>query len=323
MDHRCIDLSCTRDVGYVCVGLVWHVVGPSCGHRQQVAAGFRLHCDIALFCCSHVGPRLQSAWAHAANDTAGHRQLTLGHAGVRQCVHTGASPGHSSGHEAGTRRRRGQSGPAPRGGRLQNPRGAPPFISLVDVLVRAREGTTAGIIMPWCNNRSLRHVVHKHRQERPGQRPLRLAMTLVLLKDVASGLAHIHACGLVHCDMKEDNILMADDRTTMISDFGLTTPVGSQVPSLGSIAYCCPEVHSLHRSATLHAWPLSACNSTIYSARCRGTGDVTAAWCCAGAPRVQVWTSMPNNRGEGRLRHSCDVLRPAQCTPAARACTRS
>lgn len=41
-------------------------------------------------------------------------------------------------------------------------------------------------------------------------------------QQLASGIAHIHACGIIHMDLKPDNILLKSDGTIKIADFGLS-----------------------------------------------------------------------------------------------------
>ncbi|MEM6992244.1 MAG: serine/threonine-protein kinase [Myxococcota bacterium] len=43
----------------------------------------------------------------------------------------------------------------------------------------------------------------------------------------AEGLAAAHAVGLVHCDFKPDNVMLAADGRVMVTDFGLVRPVGA------------------------------------------------------------------------------------------------
>jgi hypothetical protein len=48
-----------------------------------------------------------------------------------------------------------------------------------------------------------------------------------VLHDVASGLEHIHHCGVVHLDIKPQNILISLDGTVKIGDFGIAMAQGT------------------------------------------------------------------------------------------------
>jgi serine/threonine protein kinase len=64
-----------------------------------------------------------------------------------------------------------------------------------------------------------------------------------LVEQVAGGLAEVHACGLLHRDIKPHNIILGDDGMPRLVDFGLAVPVASE--SLhglsGSPPYMAPE----------------------------------------------------------------------------------
>jgi serine/threonine protein kinase len=64
-----------------------------------------------------------------------------------------------------------------------------------------------------------------------------------LVEQVARGLAEVHACGLLHRDIKPANILLGDDGTPRLVDFGLAAPVASEAlhSVSGSPAYMAPE----------------------------------------------------------------------------------
>ena len=76
-------------------------------------------------------------------------------------------------------------------------------------------------------------------------RPARAAAALV--EGLAQGVAEAHRLGLVHRDLKPANVLLGDDGTPKVTDFGLVKIIGSdpcltQTNSiLGSPSYMAPE----------------------------------------------------------------------------------
>jgi serine/threonine protein kinase len=64
-----------------------------------------------------------------------------------------------------------------------------------------------------------------------------------LIEQVAGGLAEVHACGLLHRDIKPQNIILGDDGVPRLVDFGLAVPVASEGlhAVAGSPPYMAPE----------------------------------------------------------------------------------
>jgi len=75
--------------------------------------------------------------------------------------------------------------------------------------------------------------------------PMTEANARQIFTGTASGLGHIHAHGIVHRDIKADNILLNSDNHAVVADFGLATWVSDKVQMArrcGSPGYVAPEV---------------------------------------------------------------------------------
>ncbi|HNX49197.1 MAG TPA: serine/threonine-protein kinase [Thermoanaerobaculaceae bacterium] len=74
-----------------------------------------------------------------------------------------------------------------------------------------------------------------------------VAETVTLGRQLAAALAHLHALGLVHRDVKPGNILLTSDGTVKLCDLGLVRPLGhgdtitESAMFVGTPAYMAPE----------------------------------------------------------------------------------
>lgn len=118
--------------------------------------------------------------------------------------------------------------------RLQHPH----ILTLID------SGQWHGIpffVMPFIGGRSLRHRL-------AGADPMPTATVAALLRDIADALAAAHASGIVHRDVKPENILLSG-RHAWVADFGVSKALWGAVEAgstltgaaIGTPAYMAPE----------------------------------------------------------------------------------
>jgi len=82
-------------------------------------------------------------------------------------------------------------------------------------------------------------------KDRIQEGPIALEEALQIARQIASGLGAAHQHGLIHRDIKPANIMLAEDGTAKIVDFGLVRVSDSTLTrtgaTLGTIAYASPE----------------------------------------------------------------------------------
>lgn len=89
--------------------------------------------------------------------------------------------------------------------------------------------------------------------------PLKLDRALFYLQQICAGLAHAHACGVIHRDIKPQNLLLtADCETLKIADFGVAKIEAGEgaITRVGTNIYAAPEHNPLVQTAALDSGSL-------------------------------------------------------------------
>src|SRR5205823_10298002 len=75
--------------------------------------------------------------------------------------------------------------------------------------------------------------------------PLPLDRVLHMGEQIARALAAAHARGIVHCDIKPENLMVRQDGFVKVLDFGLardlSSTISSSVAAAGTLRYMSPE----------------------------------------------------------------------------------
>ena len=115
----------------------------------------------------------------------------------------------------------------------------PNIVSLYDY---GSEGATNFIVMEYIDGRSLGEVITQ-------EAPLLPERAAEIAADVAKALERAHNAGLVHRDIKPNNIMMTSSGQTKVTDFGIVRALGGETESqmtqtgmvIGTAAYLSPE----------------------------------------------------------------------------------
>ncbi|QDY91419.1 PASTA domain-containing protein [Arthrobacter sp. UKPF54-2] len=109
---------------------------------------------------------------------------------------------------------------------------------VVGVLDQGEDGPLAYLVMEYIKGHTLRDVLKDKGALTP-----RLA--LALIDPVVEGLGAAHSAGLIHRDVKPENVLIADDGRIKIGDFGLARAITTTTSTgalIGTVAYLSPEL---------------------------------------------------------------------------------
>lgn len=118
------------------------------------------------------------------------------------------------------------------------------------VEVRAVAGPAGDrvLVSPYLSGGTLRAAAESARSAAgaDARAPLGYARVAAVLRDVAAALAHAHAQGVVHADVKPENVLFDAGGRALLADFGIAHEVGrpdrtaAEAPA-GTPAYMAPE----------------------------------------------------------------------------------
>jgi serine/threonine-protein kinase len=104
----------------------------------------------------------------------------------------------------------------------------------------AADGHHVFLVMELVEGRTLRELLRERHRLSPAE-------ALSVMEPVLSALSAAHRAGLVHRDVKPENILISDDGVVKVADFGLAHAIEADASStrtglmMGTVAYCAPE----------------------------------------------------------------------------------
>ena len=135
------------------------------------------------------------------------------------------------------------------------------------------------IVMEFLDGRSLGTLIRE-------SGPLNPDHAARIAAEVADALGHAHRAGVVHRDLKPDNIVLTRDGRTVITDFGIARSRGDGTPLtvpgtiIGTPAFMAPEqIEGREPSAAVDLWSLGATLFTAVEGRQPFDGDTMGEIC--------------------------------------------
>jgi len=120
-------------------------------------------------------------------------------------------------------------------------------VSVYDQGTDTSAGTHVFLVMELVEGRTLRDLLRERGRLEPAE-------AVSIMEPVLTALAAAHRAGLVHRDVKPENILLSDEGVVKVADFGLARAVESDDAAtrtglmMGTVAYCSPEQISKGRA---------------------------------------------------------------------------
>lgn len=113
---------------------------------------------------------------------------------------------------------------------------------VVQVHDQGTDGGNVFLVMEFVEGRTLRDVIR-------AEAPMRPLQALALLRPVLQALTEAHRAGLVHRDVKPENVLISTEGQVKVADFGLARAVSADTQHtatggmlLGTVSYLAPEL---------------------------------------------------------------------------------
>ncbi len=114
--------------------------------------------------------------------------------------------------------------------------------NVVAVYDQGDDDGTVFLVMEQVVGHTLRDVIRK-------ESPMSPSRALALVEPILSALASAHRAGLIHRDVKPENVLIADDGRVKVADFGLAKAVSADTQHtatggvlIGTVSYLAPEL---------------------------------------------------------------------------------
>jgi serine/threonine protein kinase len=106
------------------------------------------------------------------------------------------------------------------------------------------------IVLEWVEGTDLKKLLRQ-------RGPLAIDESLRIAQQISEGLSHVHKAGLVHCDVKPQNVLLTSSGRAKLADFGVARLLSDKHRRPPEIAWATPQYFSPEQAAGENPSPAS------------------------------------------------------------------
>ncbi len=128
----------------------------------------------------------------------------------------------------------------------------PNIVTVHDI---GQDGRRHFIVMEFVEGRTLKRVLRDHQVQTGRSLPIDRVLDLVI--QVCAGIGYAHRAGLVHCDVKPQNVLVTRDERVKVADFGIAQAVSQGPAALQEQVWGTPQYLSPEQATGEPATPAS------------------------------------------------------------------
>ena len=114
--------------------------------------------------------------------------------------------------------------------------------NIVTVYDYGQDGNRAYIVMEFVEGRDLKSVIR-------AESPLPMDRAIDLMAQACAALGYAHRAGLVHCDVKPQNLIVTPDGRLKVTDFGIARAISQSMPQNVETVWGTPHYFSPEQAA--------------------------------------------------------------------------
>ncbi len=119
----------------------------------------------------------------------------------------------------------------------------PNIVTVHDV---GQDGKRHFIVMEYVEGKTLKDIVRRYAEQ---GKPMSIRKATELCRQISAGIGYAHRAGLVHCDVKPQNVIVTRDMRVKVADFGIALAVTDASPEIRSVVWGTPDYFAPEQAA--------------------------------------------------------------------------